>query len=170
MASPAQLLLPYAMPAMLAWMYYKRIRRNFGPQAWQPTRIWIRLAVVALATLGLATASVFVPHAALPITGSLAAGVVLGWIGLRHTHAEWRDGVRTYIPNPWIGGALTLVLAGRLAWRYMHGGMQGGIGMQGGQQPNVLTMAIAAVLVAYALTYSIGLVVRMRALGAHPPA
>ncbi len=166
MASPAQLLLPYAMPAMLAWMYYKRIRRNFGPQAWQPTRIWIRLALVALATLGLATAAMFVPHAALPITGSLAAGIVLGWLGLRHTHAEWRDGVRTYIPNPWIGGLLTLVLAGRLAWRYMHGG-----GMQGmQQQPSVLTMAIAAVLVAYALTYSIGLVVRMRALGAHPPA
>ena len=164
MASPTQLVLPYAMPAFLAWIYYKRVRRNFGPQTWQPGRIWFRLVVVALAVLGLAAAAAFLPHAALPITGGLAAGAVLGWIGLRHTHAEWRDGVRTYVPNPWIGGLLTLVLAGRLAWRYVHGG-----GMQGVQgQPSVLTMAIAAVLVAYALCYSIGLVVGMRALGAHP--
>ena len=169
MASPAQLVLPYAMPAMLAWIYYKRVRRNFGPQAWQPGRIWFRMALLALAALGLLAAAAFLPHVGLAVAGGMAAGVALGWAGLHHTHAEWRDGVRTYIPNPWIGGLLTLVLAARLVWRYTHRtGIQGG-GVQAMQQASPLTMGIAAVLVGYSLCYSIGLVVRMRALGARPP-
>src|SRR5690606_6863096 len=125
-----------------------------------PRRTRFRLALVSLALLGLLAAAAFVPDARLPIPGGLLVGAALGWLGLRHTHAEWRNGVRTYIPNPWIGGLLTLVLAGRLAWRYAHGGgMQGGFG-----QGSALTLSIAAVLVAYALYYGIGLVVRMRAL------
>ena len=158
-------MLPYAMPAVLAWVLYRRVRRNFGPQAWQPKRTWFRLVLIALVALVLAVAAVFVPHALLPMAGGVAVGVLLGWVGLRHTHAEWRDGVRTYIPNPWVGGLLTLVLVFRMIWRFTHGG-----GIQGAQQqPSVLTMAIAAALVAYTLYYSIGLIRRMRELGEHPP-
>lgn len=158
-------MLPYAMPALLAWVFYRRVRRNFGPQAWKPKRTWFRLVLMAFVALMLAVAAMFVPHAALPMAGGLAAGLLLGWIGLRHTHAEWRNGVRTYVPNPWVGGLLTLALVGRLAWRFTHGG-----GLQGAQQqPSVLTMAIAAALVAYALYYSIGLIRCMRELGEHPP-
>ena len=166
MTFQSQQLLPYAMPAFIAWMFYRRVRRNFGPQAWTPKRTYVRLALISVVTVMLAFAAVFVPHAALPIVAGLAGGVLLGWLGLRHTHAEWREGVRTYIPNPWIGGLLTLALAGRLIWRYTQGG-----GMTGAQQqPSVLTMAIAAVLIAYTLVYNIGLIVRMRELGEHPPA
>ena len=165
MVSPAQFVLPYAMPALLAWMYYKRVRRNFGPQAWQPRRMWFRLALVSLATLGLLFAAAYMPGARVPVSGALLAGAALGWLGVRYTHAEWRDGVRTYIPNPWVGGLLTLALVVRMIWRFTHGG-----GMQGAQQqPSVLTMAIAAALVAYTLYYSIGLIRRMRVLGEHPP-
>ena len=49
-------------------------------------------------------------------------------------------------------------------------GVEQGGGLQGAQQqPSALTLAVAATLVAYALCYSIGLVLRMRALGGHPP-
>ncbi|QNN47137.1 hypothetical protein H9L17_02980 [Thermomonas brevis] len=158
-------MLPYAMPVLVGWVLYRRVRRNFGPQAWKPKRTWFRLVLIALVALMLAVAAVFVPHALLPMAGGAAVGGVLGWIGLRHTHAEWRDGVRTYIPNPWVGGLLTLALVVRMIWRFTHGG-----GMQGvQQQPSVLTMAIAAALVAYTLYYSIGLIRRMRELGEHPP-
>ena len=168
MVSPTQFVLPYAMPALLAWMYYKRVRRNFGPQAWQPRRMWFRLALVSLAALGLLFAAAYMPGARVPVSGALLAGAALGWLGLRYTHAEWRDGVRTYIPNPWIGGLLALVLVGRLAWRYARWGGMAGV-QDAFSQGGVLTLSIVAVLVAYALCYGIGLVVRMRALGAHPP-
>ena len=161
---PAQLM-PYAMPALLAWVYYRRVRRNFGRQTWKPKRTWFRLVLISLVALMLCAAAAFVPHAALPMAGGLAAGLLLAWFGLRHTHAEWQGGVRTYLPNPWVGAVLTLALLGRMAWRFTHGG-----GMQGmQQQPSVLTMAIAAALVAYTLYYSIGLILRMRELGNHPP-
>jgi len=144
---------------------YRRVRRNFGPQAWKPKRTWLRLVLITLVALLLAVAAAFVPHALLPMAGGAAVGVLLGWVGLRHTHAEWRNGVRTYIPSPWVGGLLTLALAVRMIWRFTQGG-----GMQGAQQqPSVLTMAIAAALVAYTLYYSIGLVLRMRELGERPP-
>lgn len=158
-------MLPYAMPVLLGWVAYQRVRRNFGPQAWKPARTWFRLVLVALVALMLAAAAVFIRDALLPMAGGAALGVALGWVGLRHTHAEWRNGVRTYIPNPWVGGVLTLALVARMAWRFTHGG-----GLQGAQQqPSVLTLALAAVLVAYTLYYSIGLIRRMDALGRQPP-
>ncbi|MGX5672290.1 hypothetical protein [Thermomonas sp. XSG] len=161
---PSQML-PYAMPVLVGWVLYRRVRRNFGPQAWKPKRTWLRLVLITLVALLLAVAAAFVPHALLPMAGGAAVGVLLGWVGLRHTHAEWRNGVRTYIPSPWVGGLLTLALAVRMIWRFTQGG-----GMQGAQQqPSVLTMAIAAALVAYTLYYSIGLVLRMRELGERPP-
>ena len=161
---PSQML-PYAMPVLVGWVLYRRVRRNFGPQAWKPKRTWLRLVLITLVALLLAVAAAFVPHALLPMAGGAAVGVLLGWVGLRHTHAEWRNGVRTYIPSPWVGGLLTLALAVRMIWRFTQGG-----GMQGAQQqPSVLTMAIAAALVAYTLYYSIGLVLRMRELGDRPP-
>ncbi|MFN7136186.1 MAG: hypothetical protein ACK4MU_01490, partial [Thermomonas sp.] len=156
--------IPYLL-LPLGWVYYRRIRRSFGPQPWQPRRTLLRLVVLVAAMLGLA--ATVVPRSGLALAGGGAAGLLLGWIGVRHTHAEWRAGVRTYIPNPWIGGVLTLVLLGRLAWRYLHGG-----GLQAAGQPSALTLGLglAAALVAYGLAYSIGLLRRMAALGAHPPA
>ena len=70
----------------------------------------------------------------------------------------------TYRIHGW-AASLTLALAVRMIWRFTQGGA-----MQGAQQqPSVLTMAIAAALVAYTLYYSIGLVLRMRELGERLP-
>ncbi|HEY1070535.1 MAG TPA: hypothetical protein VGE33_08360, partial [Thermomonas sp.] len=130
-----QHVMPYAMPALLAWVVYRRVRGHFGPQAWKPKRTAARIVLLAIAAMALVAAAVVVPHAALPMAVGLAVGLVLAWFGLRHTHAEWRGGVRTYLPNPWVGGILTVLLVGRLAWRFTQGG-----GLQGAQQqPSALT-------------------------------
>ena len=157
--------IPYLLPLLLGWVYYRRIRRSFGPQPWQPRRTVLRLVVLVLVAAMLGLAATVVPRSGPALAGGAVAGLLLGWIGVRHTHAEWRAGVRTYIPNPWIGGVLTLVLLGRLAWRYLHAG-----GLQAAGQPSALTLGLAAALVAYGLAYSIGLLRRMATLGAHPPA
>lgn len=87
-------------------------------------------------------------------------GGVLGVFGMAHTQVESVDGVRSYVPNPWIGGALTLLLLGRLTWRFMHDGFVEQ------QQTNAspLTLAFAAALIGYYLIYSIALMLRMRKL------
>ncbi|MBP3983226.1 hypothetical protein J5837_02220 [Pseudoxanthomonas helianthi] len=154
---------PYLATAAIGWAYYRRIRRSFGRQRWQPVRTTIRLALVSVALVGLIVAAAFLPHVVSGIAIGVAAGVVLGGFALRHTHAEWRDGQGWYTPNPWIGGALTLLLLGRLAWRYANGAFSGAAA-QTAQQASPLTLGIAAALVSYSLVNGAGLLLRMRRL------
>ena len=151
---------PYLAPIALVWLYYRRIRRSFGRQPWRPVRHGIRLALLSLVAVALVVVAVFLPHVAWGMAGGGAAGIALGLLSLRHTHAEWTGGEGSYTPNPWIGGALTALLLARLAWRWSHGAFGGG----DGAQASPLTLAMAAALVAYSLTYQVGLLAKMRRL------
>ena len=156
-------LMPYLATAGIGWIYYRRIRRSFGRQPWQPKRTMFRLAILSLAVVGLGFAAVFLPHAGWGIAAGMAAGAVLGWLALRHTHVGAVDGKRYYTPNPWIGGALSLLLIGRLVWRWNQGAFAGGA-MQASQQASPLTLAVAAALVGYFVANNIGRMLRMRNL------
>ena len=156
-------LAPYLAIAGIGWLYYRRIRRSFGRQPWQPRRTIARLLLVSVAALALASAAVFLPHVGLGIGVGAAVGAALGMLALKYTHAQVIDGQCYYTPNPWIGGGLTLLLLGRLAWRWSQGTFAGG-SAQAAQQASPLTLGIAATLIAYSLVYSIGLLLRMRQL------
>ena len=156
-------LTPYLATAGIGWLYYRRIRRSFGRQPWQPRRTIARLVLVSVVALALASAAVFLPHVGLGIGVGAAAGAALGVLALKHTHAQVIDGQRYYTPNSWIGGGLSLLLLGRLAWRWSQGMISSG-SAQAAQQASPLTMGIAATLIAYSLVYSIGLLMRMRQL------
>ncbi len=157
-------LAPYLATAGIGWIYYRRIRRSFGRQPWQPKRTLFRLVILTLALIGLGFAAVFMPHTGWGIAAGAASGAVLGGLALRHTHAEIVDGKRFYTPNPWIGGALSLLLIGRLAWRWSQGAFSGGA-VQASQQASPLTLAFAAALVGYFVVNNVGLLLRMRELG-----
>jgi hypothetical protein len=160
---PAQALpalLPYAFTAGIGMLYYRRIRRSFGRQPWQPRRTMARTALLSLVLVALILAAFFVPGAGWGLGAGLVAGVVLGAFGIAHTQVESIDGMRSYTPNPWIGGALSLLLVGRLVWRFMHGGVV----QQQQADASPLTLAFAAALIGYYLTYSIALMLRMRRL------
>lgn len=153
-------LTPYLIPLFVAFVMYRRIRRNFGVQFWSPARVWIRVALLSVVALMLLAAGAFAPQT-LPALGiGLAGGLVLAYFGLRHTHVHWTDGKRSYTPNPWIGGLLSVLLLGRLAWRMTSGG-----GLAGAQTaPSGITFGIAMALIAYSLVYAIGLIVQMKRL------
>lgn len=159
---------PYLATAGIGWIYYRRIRRSFGRQTWQPKRTAFRSVFLALAVVGLVFAAVFMPHTGWGIAAGAVAGIALGLLALRHTHAQIIDGKGYYTPNPWIGGILSLLLIGRLAWRWSQGAFAGGA-MQASQQASPLTLALAATLVAYFVTNNIGLMLRMRELAKQPP-
>lgn len=154
---------PYLFPLFIAFVMYRRIRRNFGVQFWRPTRVWIRVVLLALIALMLLVAGAFAPQT-LPTMGiGLACGLVLAYFGLKHTHVHWTDGQRSYTPNPWFGGILTALLLVRLAWRMTSGG-----GLAGARTPpNGVTFGIATALIAYSLVYVIGLMLQMKRL--QPP-
>lgn len=156
-------LAPYLATAGIGWLYYRRIRRSFGRQPWQPGRTIARLLLVSLVAASLACAAVLLPQVGAGIAAGAVLGAALGVFALKHTHAQLNDGKRYYTPNPWIGGGLSLLLLGRLAWRWSQGALTGS-SAQIGQQASPLTLGIAATLVAYSLVYGGGLLLRMRTL------
>lgn len=161
--------LPLLLPALMLWIVYRRIRRNFGLQRWRPAWMAIRVGLLSLVAAMLALAALALPHVAAALLAGAALGGALAYFGTRHTHVEWKDGERCYTPHPWIGALLTALLLGRLAWRFLHADVAAPVA--GGAPPqSPLTFGIAATLAAYSLAYGIGLTLRMRALGPAPAA
>lgn len=152
-------LTPVLVTAAIAWAYYRRLRSHFGRQRYRPRRALFRLGVLGLAGVALALAAAFVPDAAWTVVPGAVAGAALGVFALGKTRVDAGDGAAHYTPNPWIGGALSLLLVGRLAWRWSQGGFAPGAPTQ---PTSALTLGIAAVLVAYYLAYGIGLRRRVR--------
>ncbi len=170
MALSPNALTPVVATAAVAWIYYRRIRRSFGRQPWRPKSTYFRLVILVFAALAITSAAIFVPHTALGIVIGAIVGAALGVLALRHTAVAWVEGSRTYHPNAWIGGALSVLLVGRLAWRLGSGGLASVAGSSGSMQnASPLTLGIAATLVAYSLVNGLGLVVRMQALGTTAP-
>ena len=161
-----QALLPSLMPVVavvaIALLYYRRIRRQFGRQPWQAKRHGARLVLLTIVFLLLVASGFVLPHAALAIAGGILAGGVLGVVSIRLTQIESVDGLRWYTPNPWIGGALSLLLVARLVWRFGSGPLSGGTPAP--QQASPLTLLFAATLVTFYLVSGGGLAWRMRAL------
>jgi len=154
-------LTPVIATAGIGLLYYRRVRRQFGRQAWRPGAAWwLRFAMLCVLMAVLLAAGFGSPGGALAVLAGIAVGAVLGAFAIRHTRIEHSGGARWYTPNPWIGGILSLLLIARLAWRW-----QGGVrafGPAAAAQPSVLTLAFASTLVAYYLVNSGGLAWRMR--------
>ncbi|WP_369936045.1 hypothetical protein [Xanthomonas tesorieronis] len=161
------LLTPYLATAGIGWLYYRRIRRYFGRQPWQPRRTVARLLLLSLAAAGLTYLAMVVPQVRLGMVMGVLAGAALGAFALHHTRIDVVEGRRHYTPNPWIGAGLSVLLLGRLAWRWASGAFSGG-GAQSLQNASPLTLAIAAALIAYSLVHTGGLLLRMRALAPAP--
>ena len=159
---------PLLLTAAVGFAYYRRIRRQFGRQPYQPTRTLLRSVLLGVALAGLLVAAIALPVAGmrLAVGAGLLVGAALGALGLQHTRLESADGARWYTPNPWIGGALSLLLIGRLAWRFGQGPLAAGGAAPAMQNASPLTLGIAATLVAYYLVSGLGLAWRMRSLPA----
>jgi hypothetical protein len=125
----------------------------------------VRLVLASVVACLLLVLAVVAPHVGLGMAAGAVIGTVVGLLSLRHTHAEWVEGRGWYTPNPWIGGALSVLLVARLAWRWGQGAFSDG-SQQAIQQASPLTLAIAATFIVYGLVYSAGLLLRMRRLQA----
>jgi hypothetical protein len=168
MLAPSAISLIFTAPLM-AFAVYRRVRGSFGRQPIRTKRMTVRVAIFAV-VIGLMMLSGLQD---IRLAEGALGGVVLGGalalaLGLRLTRFETGgDGTDFYVPNPWMGGALTALLLGRLAWRFLMlaPAMAGGAAMAAsGPAPgnSPLTMAIVGLTVGYYLVYYTGILIHHR--------
>jgi hypothetical protein len=160
------LLMPALVSPLVAFMVWRRVRRQFGRQPVRRGPMMARVAILAVVA-GLASlASLHDPRLLEGLTGGLLGGVALGLLGLRLTRFERGvDGRDLYLPNPWIGAAITAILVGRLAWRFLVTMPYAGAAMapgapQLGNSP--LTLLVVGLMIGYYISYYAGLLIHHR--------
>lgn len=172
---PAHLMNYVIIVPLMALLVWRRISRNFGRQPIRRKQMVARIAVFAVIGALLMLAGVHDIRLAEGLLGGAAIGAALGFAGLRLTRFE-TDPVKgdCYVPNPWIGAALTALLLGRLVWRFMVLAPQmqhaqalaasapPGTNMSMGYQSSPLTMLVIGLLVGYYIVYFAGLLVHHR--------
>lgn len=171
--SPYLIMLP-----LLALIVWRRVSRTFGPQPIRRKRMIAR--VVMFAIIGAVLALSGFRHLALAegLFGGVLIGGALGLVGLQLIRFEV-DPVKgdCYVPNPWIGALLTVLLLGRLAWRLMVAWPQlqhAPAGMQAqpmGYASSPLTMLVIGLLIGYYIVYYSGVLIHhQRFVRTHPGA
>ena len=167
-----KLIAPILVAALVVFGIVRRLRRTFGRQPVQPGRIWLRIGILTLAGGLVGATSVTRGAEMLPaLIAGLACGAALAYVGLRHTRFEATPEGRFYTPHTYIGLAVTLLLVGRLAYRFLY--RSAGANATFAVDPNAavayqrspLTLGIFAALLGYYLLFYAGVLLRTRASG-----
>lgn len=163
------LLMPTLVSPLVAFMVWRRVRRQFGRQPVRRGAMIARVAILILVAGLVALAGLRDPRLLEGLAGGLLGGVALGLIGLRLTRFErGPDGRDLYLPNPWIGATVTALLVARLAWRFLvlvpHAGVTGTMAAptapQLGNSP--LTLLVLGLMIGYYVSYYAGLLIHHR--------
>jgi hypothetical protein len=163
------------MVPLLAWIVWRRVSRSFGRQPIKRKTMIMRIAIFAVVGCLLALSGLHKIALAEGLFGGVILGAGLGALGVRLTRFEV-DPVRgdCYIPNPWIGAILTVLLLGRLVWRFMvvlpqmqqaHAAAQTAPGAgpwSTGYTSSPLTMLVIGLLIGYYIVYFTGLLIHHR--------
>ncbi|HMB58056.1 MAG TPA: DUF1453 domain-containing protein [Arenimonas sp.] len=155
--------LPFVVGPLLVFSVYRRFRRNFGVQQVRPTRVWVRVVFLALVALLMSTLLLVKVPVGLGALAGMAGGAVLALWGLKLAHFDYRATGLFYTPNIYMGMALSAVLVGRLAYRFLVQGVATQIGGDPMAQLSPLTFVIAGTLVGYYLCFNAGVLLRLRA-------
>jgi hypothetical protein len=170
-----------ALLAVVILMPLSLVMRYRSGTTRRPARAWV--ATLNLATLGFsagclllgsALSSVWVPWAFTYTLAGIAAGCVLGGLGLWLSRWEATSGSLYYTPNTWLVLALTVLIASRVVygvWRAWHAwhttpadaSWLAASGAAG-------SLAVGALVVGYYLAYWFGIRRRARSHRAVPTA
>jgi hypothetical protein len=161
-----KLVTPMLVAAFVAFAVYRRVRRNIGRQRVQPMRM--RSRIILLGVIGALVLAVSARNGELfgAMTAGIAGGVALAWLGLRHTQFETTPQGSFYTPHTWIGLAVSALLVGRIAYRFVvvfpmaQAASQVGANPFAAYQKSPLTLAIFGIVVGYYIAYYAGVLVR----------
>lgn len=164
--------MPLVLIPVVALAVWRRVRSQFGPQPIRRKKMTAR--VVIFVVLGGLFASLAMHDMGLlaGLGGGTVAGVALGLLGLRFSRFQL-DPIKgdCYVPNPYIGGLVTVLFLARLLWRFTMlapqlqdptGATPPIHGPDIGQSP--LTMAMFGLFVGYYICYFAGLLIHHQRL------
>jgi hypothetical protein len=176
MATPAPHLPIAALVAMggvIAWRLYGRTRKLLQRQLFHPRRSRFNVIFFPLLVVILLVTSYSNPLAVAADLAGVAIGVGLAVYGLRLTKFEETSEGLYYTPNAHIGIALSVLLAGRLAYRFyqLYGPAAASVQPAPDFTRSPLTLLIFGTLAGYYAWYALGLMRRHRATtrGQEPP-
>jgi hypothetical protein len=161
-----KLITPVLVAAFVAFAVYRRVRRNIGRQRVQPMRMRSRIilfGVVGALMLAVATRNLQLFEG---MIAGIAGGVALAWLGLRHTIFETTEQGSFYTPHTYIGLAVSALLIGRIAYRFMvvypvaHAASQVGANPFAAYEKSPLTLAIFGIVIGYYIAYYAGVLKR----------
>lgn len=163
------LLMPALLSPLVALMVWRRVRTQFGRQPIRRSRMLARIVIFSLIGGLVALGGLRDVRLLEGLLVGVFGGAALGLLGLRLTRFERSaDGADLYLPNPWVGGAITMLLVARLAWRFLFLMPQwGGAGAamapgapSFGNSP--LTLLVLGLMIGYYVCYYAGLLIHHR--------
>ncbi len=163
----AHYIVPVLVVLFILWRIYIRMRRSFGRQRVQPRRMTVRITLLALIGILVLGASPNLWALGAVLAGA-ACGALLGLLGLRHTQFQSTSEGRFYTPHTYIGLSVTALFLGRLVYdallfsHDMQAFSAGPAGLAIAEQSNPLTLALTGAVIAYYLTYYLGVLRRSR--------
>ncbi len=152
--------------ALIAWRLYRRIGKLVSRQPFHPRRSWSSVILFPLLAIFLLVGSLAYPLNIEAELVGIAIGVGLAVYGLRLTKFENQPDGLYYTPNAHIGIALSLLFAGRVAYRMiqLYGSSNGLSEPSAAFVSSPITLLIFGTLVGYYVWYAIGLIRKHRSL------
>jgi len=148
--------------ALIAWRMYRRVRRNIGRQPLRPHRAAISIIVFSALSFLLVVTSLHHSRLLFGIVGGLVPGGLLGLAGLRLTRFETTTEGHFYIPNTSIGVAVSLLMIGRLIYRFMVLRNVTAAANHPPAMQSPLTFFIFGLMAGYYIVYQAGLFIHSR--------
>lgn len=161
-------IVPAIVVPLVAWRVYVRVRRNIGRQPYQPRRMVARIVIISLISVLIGWASLSHLESFAALVGGIVLALPLAWFGVKLTKFDFTPEAKSYTPNTAIGIALSVLLVGRLAYRFVALASMGET--QSGPPPGLfqspVTLLVFGVTAGYYIGYSVGVLVRAKQLAA----
>jgi len=170
-----KLIAPLITGVVLVWVLYRRLGRLFGRQALNATRLKVRAGILCVVGALLLWAVGRDIRLASALLAGVAAGIALGYLGLRHTQFEATAEGRFYTPHTYIGLLVTALVLGRVVFRNFTLYTSGEVA-QPSQDPfaqfhqSPLTLVLFGLLIGYYVTFNVGVLRKSGELALAQPA
>jgi hypothetical protein len=165
---------PWIFAVLIPLMVYRRLRRSFGRQPLRPTRMIVRMIILAALGASLVPSAFRSGGLSAAEAVGAAVGLALALWGASRTRFLTQNGRLYYVPHTYAGIAISLLVVGRIGYRlaqvYSAGGLMAagtgaaapgaaaaGESMPGAAPASIvqspLTVGIFFVLIGYYLCY-----------------